>query len=108
MTAAPSRKKPAERREFILHYLREQNRTLYPQRVGRATVDILDSDFVNAYIDFSGARFEPVKYGAFKCKQLSRDLTEMWQTGELSRKLISLPEGSRNEGFPGWVYAYEL
>lgn len=103
------RKKPAERRAFIIEYLREIDRTRRERGMpGRSSVDVLDSDFVDAYVDFSGARFVPQKYGAFKCKQLSRDLTEMWQTGELSRSLTRLPPGSRNEGFPGWVYSYTL
>lgn len=101
------RKKPAERRAFIVEFLRQKNE-LYPTARNGATVDVLDSEFVDAYIDFSGVSWVPTMYGAVKCKQLSRDLTEMWQTGELSRYLTRLPTGSRNEGFPGWVYSYTL
>lgn len=107
MSAKPRRKKPSERKEFILNYLRKLNE-LFPSCPGSAKVDVLDSDFVDAYIDFSGVSFDKAKHGYFKCKQLSRDLTEMWQTGELSRYLKRLKPGSRNEGFPGWVYSYTL
>lgn len=102
------KKSPQERKVFIANYLQELERSLYPNKVEKATVNILDADFVDSFVSFSGCLSKPTEHGVQTCKQLSRDLTEMWQNGEIMRKLVRLPAGTRSTGAPGWVYFYSL
>ncbi|KKN66070.1 hypothetical protein LCGC14_0475480 [marine sediment metagenome] len=70
-------------------------------------VDILNSDFVDLYI----AAFNPVyrltNWGAYKCPQLGKLLSQMFKKNILERGTISL--GINWEpGFPKWVYSYSI
>ena len=85
-----------DRKAWILSWL-----TRWPP-----TVNSLDEAFVDAYIGYTGATFEPKNWGAHWCKQLSNDLRKMFLAGVLVRKRISL--GSNwQPGFPTWCWAYE-
>lgn len=87
-----------QRAEFIKDYLRND---------GRGGVNILDSDFVDAYAEATGAKLRYVAYGAHKCAMLSRDLQRM----KKEKKLIRHREGLWNMagmGFPRWVFVYDL
>ena len=88
--------KPSDRKAWILSWL-----TRWPP-----AVNSLDEAFVDAYIGYTGATFEPKNWGAHWCKQLSNDLRKMFLAGVLVRKRISL--GSNwQPGFPTWCWAYE-
>jgi len=92
---------PAARHAWIKAYLHE--RPGYD-----AHVDVLDKAFVDAYLDATHAPYFPAPYGAHKCAQLGRDLAAMQRLGELTRARVGLGAGSRNEGFPAWIYSYHL
>jgi len=69
-------------------------------------VDILNAEFVEYYIDSTDANFVAMKYGAFKCPQLGKDLADMRVYRMLTRARIGLP--GLGQGFPKWVYSYRL
>lgn len=92
--------KKSERFDEIKGYLRALNPLV------STSVDVLNADFVNWYIDTTGADYEFMMYGAHKCKQLSRDLGEMFSAGILARSAYGLP--GVGMGFPKWVYIYRL
>lgn len=92
----------AERELFILNYLRERGRS------SMGGVDVLNAEFVNAYVAFSGAGVALMPYGAHKCPTLGRDLSRMHRERRLRRFSIGLPGFGRHEGFPKWVWNYTL
>lgn len=76
---------------------------------GHQNVDVLDSDFVCAYADATGAVAYMQHVGAPRCKQLGRDLSAMFAVGRLQRSPTGLPTGDASMGFPKkWVYSYSL
>lgn len=88
---------PRQRMEWIAKYI-----------AGQATgVEVLDSTFVDAYIEATNARFYEQAWGAHKCPQLGRDLSAMHKAGKLKRFRIGLG-GSWQPGFPTWVWSYEI
>lgn len=87
--------KPAERQQFVLDWMK---------RTGEQVVDVLNADFVDAYIRATGVAYEPMPYGAHKCPSLGRDLGALFRAGLLTRARIGVGCG---DGFPAWVYAYE-
>ena len=68
-------KKPEERHAWIKQYIANNS----------AGVDILFGDFVDEYIVYVGARYRPTCWGAYKCKALGKDLSDMAKRGELRR-----------------------
>lgn len=90
--------KPSQRREWITEYI-AKNGAGY-------SVDILNSDFVSAYIEATGALFVPQVFGADTCRQLGRDLSCMFRSGSLVRGRVGLIE--HYQGMPNWVYVYRL
>lgn len=88
-----------QRFAFIENYLRNDGQY--------ATVDILHAVFVDSYIRATEAKFEFMMYGAHKCKQLSRDLSEMFKLGRLNRSATGI-QGFASMGFPRWCYLYRL
>lgn len=91
--------RPTERFDWIESHLRQL-------RQGEA-VDVLNAEFVDAYLDATNARCFFMPYGAHKCPQLGRDLAAMHKAGKL-RRCTSSVNGGRAEGFPTWVYSYRL
>lgn len=87
-------KKPAERRRFILDWV-DQN----------GPSNVLDADFVSAYIEETGAPFEAMPYGAHRCPMLGRDLAALYRAGALTRDAVGVPQGEW--GMPSWVYDYQ-
>ena len=71
-------------------------------------VDVLHAEFVEDYIYATGAPFQALAYGAFRCRQLGRDLSEMYGAGMLVRSVSGLGHGARGESFPSWVYHYRI
>ncbi len=94
-------KKFDERRRFIINYLRARDKDSW--------VDVLNSDFVDAYIDLnkSGLRVRFVNFGAHRVPMLGNDLSRMCREGALTRQRTSI-NGLRGQGFPTWVYTYKL
>ena len=85
-----------ERKEWILDIARNKQ-----------YLNTLDKDFVDAYIDFTGAKYELTMWGANKCPLLSADLAKMYRMGDLERSATGL--GSNwHVGFPRWIYVYKL
>ncbi len=71
------------------------------------SVNILEQKFSDMYLDATGAEFEGMFYGAHKCKQLGKDLSEMYKAGRLERARRGI-NGMGGMGFPKWVYVYYL
>lgn len=69
--------------------------------------DVLNSDFVDDYIEATKARHAVQPYGAATCPQLGRDLSAMKRAGVLKRHRVGL-QGMGGMGFPRWVWSYEL
>lgn len=70
-------------------------------------VDILNSDFVDGYLEEFKPKFQPMTIGAHKCPQLRRDLSEMASYGFLKRGTIGVG-GNWQPGFPKWVRCYSI
>ena len=94
------RMKPQDRYDWIENDLRTDAKA-------RGGTDVLDSDFVDRYIEATGAAFRVTNFGAFKCPQLGRDLAAMTEQGILKRNRIGI-EGMAGMGFPRWVWSYRL
>lgn len=71
-------------------------------------VNVLDSEFVNAYIEANGARWKRKHFGAPNCPQLVSDLGLMYQLGLVLRRATGTAPGDSGMGFPKWVYVYSL
>jgi|GEM_PF-2192695 len=96
--------KPAERYDWIENFLRVAQRRLGTVRY---TVDICDSYFVDAYIKAVKCTFQPTMFGAYRCRQLGRDLSHMAKVRRLKRHRSGLGD-MRSMGFPSWVWSYYL
>lgn len=91
--------KPAEREQWILNWMRQRP---------REHVDVLNAEFVDAFIEATGCKFVPQFFGAAKCPQLGRDLGRLHARGLLRRTACGLPSGDASMGFPRWVWSYRL
>lgn len=87
--------RPLDRQQFVLDWM---------ERTGETVVDVLNADLVDAYIEATGAPYEPMPYGAHRCPLLGRDLSALYRQGLLSRNRTGVGGG---EGFPSWVYTYQ-
>lgn len=72
-----------------------------------SSVDILNRDFVDDYVEATGAKVRHQMYGADKCPQLARDLLQMKKDSRLTRSRASI-NGMGGMGFPTWVWSYRL
>lgn len=88
-------KKPADREQFILDHLHGDSHRM---------ADVLDAEFVNAYIEATGAPFTAQNFGASKCSMLGRDLSSLYRKGLVRRERCGVGGES---GFPKWVYVYQ-
>lgn len=93
--------KPAHRCSWIASWMQSGI-------AGRQRVDVLDSDFVVAYVEATNAHAVMKFIGAPYCAQLSRDLGSMFKKGTLKRTPVGLAPGDASMGFPKWVYVYSL
>jgi len=75
------------------------------KREGQA--DVLNSEFVDCYINAVEARFRPTYWGAHKCPALGSDLAHMAKCGALDRFRVGLG-ANWQPGFPRWVWSYSL
>ncbi|BFO07341.1 hypothetical protein ACLPJG_26560 [Pseudomonas aeruginosa] len=89
------RMKPAARHEWIIQWIRENG-----------DADVLNSEFVDAYVFTTGATSVALGLGADRCRQLGRDLSTLHDAQRLTRCRIGLKE--HYMGMPNWVYAYSL
>lgn len=96
MNSQPSAKmKPADRHAWIREWIQKNG-----------GVDVLNNDFVSAYVEATGASFEALGFGADRCRQLGRDLSVLFQQKSLQRSRVGLT--AHYTGMPNWVYVYEL
>lgn len=90
--------KKQERFDFIETFLKNDG--------AHASVDVLHADFVNKYIAATNCKYGFTMIGAHFCKQLQRDLSEMYKLGRLRRHVSGIQ--GMPWGFPKWVYVYRL
>ena len=69
-------------------------------------VDILNSDFVDAYIEKFNAKFIITNWGANKCPDLGRQLSKLYKLCYVNRGRVGLINWQI--GFPKWVYHYDI
>lgn len=86
----------AEKIEWILDWIRENN----------SPVDILNSKFVDDYVNHFNPTVEILPFGANRCPDLGRVLSWGYKNGYLNRGRISL--FCKEVGFPNWVYVYNV
>lgn len=87
--------RPAERDKFILNYLADLGRY--------GAVDVLDTTFVRAYLEATGAPATERFIGAPTCPTLGRDLSRLHREGRLERSRVGV-----GGEFASWVYVYNL
>lgn len=73
--------------------------------LGEGDGNVVDADFVTAYVEATGVPYAPQPYGASKCRTLGRDLSRMYQKGLLVRERAGL-WNMGGMGFPTWVWVY--
>ena len=95
--------KPADRYAWIVAYMKARSTEHAP-----CAVDVLNGEFVDSYVDATGANFLLCFYGASTCPQLGRDLSAMHKAGLLTRWACGIGDGLCHQGFPRWVYSYKL
>ena len=69
--------------------------------------DILNSDFVQSFLNAFSPPFRETNWGARKCPSLGRLLSRMYKKGILTRGIIGLGLNWQ-PGFPRWVYVYQV
>lgn len=69
-------------------------------------VDVLNVLFVDKYIKKFNPKHYIMPFGANKCREIGRLLSEMYKKGMLERCRVGLHRMER--GFPKWVYSYSL
>lgn len=84
----------AEKSQFVIDWLE------------RGPVDILNSEFVDSYIERFKPRHAIMTFGANRCPELSRLLSSMWTLSIIDRQAVGLSDGSWQPGFPKWVWSY--
>lgn len=75
---------------------------------GIKAVDMLDEDFVDKFIQQFNAKHQATLIGAYRCNELSRLLGKMYKNGLLVRYPMGLRSGAYQDGFPKWIYCYEV
>jgi hypothetical protein len=70
-------------------------------------VNILNEDFVDAYINHTNAPHEIMLYGTNRCPRLSQDLRRLYNKQRISRTAIGVPY-ARLYQFPTWVWSYYM
>ncbi|MCD6674869.1 MAG: hypothetical protein LT106_18705 [Burkholderiaceae bacterium] len=91
--------KPIERYAWI-------EREMDVRNFGEAST--LDRDFVDRYVEETGAKAQLRTVGADYCPQLGRDLRAMWRRGRLTRSATGIDGGLCGMGFPRWCWVYRL
>jgi hypothetical protein len=90
-----------EKEQWVIAYLKSKEYLQF--------IDILDEEFVNAFIDKFDAKFEHCRLGSPKCKELSKLLSSMYKKQLLDSHSHGTKSGLTKDGsFPKWTYLYEL
>jgi len=90
-----------EKIQWIIEYMKE------PYHFALSGVDILNADFVDAYIEKFNSKHEVTMWGANKCRDLVRVLKIGYDRGIFDRWTCGI-QGMWGLGFPKWVYAYKI
>ncbi len=98
-------KKP-ERHIWLMNYFHK--RAELTEFRYRESWDVLNRDFVWDYIEATGAKSDMMPFGADKCPQLGRDLSELSARGMIERHRTGIGDGLCHQGFPKWVWSYRL
>lgn len=70
-------------------------------------VSVVDSEFVDWYINTTNAKCYITMIGANICKTLSRDLSYLYNKKKLDRRITGI-HVMCGYGFPKWVYVYSI
>jgi len=95
--------KPADRQLWLLRYFlrgTKQNRVF--------SVNVLDKDFVDEYLEATNATFKPTNYGANRSRMLGSDLSQLERDRKFRRKKAGIGDGMSALGFPKSVWDYSL
>jgi hypothetical protein len=95
---------PAQRRDWLLQYLLNRQAA----SSSRCSVDVLDAEFVDRYVNATGAPVVHHVIGADKSSTLGPDLSALFAAGLLKRASIGVPAVTSGGGWPKWVYSYWL
>ena len=90
-----SRKNIAKMQKFITDWISKN-----------VAVSVVDEPFHEAFHKEFGGKRRVTLYGAQPVAAATRLLKSLYDQGILKRSTVGLPKGS--EGFPPWVYCYEL
>ena len=71
-------------------------------------IDVLNKAAVAKYIQHTGAAHRTMPYGADQCRIMGRDMAEMEREGLFERSRIGIGNGFCYQGFPRWVWVYNL
>lgn len=85
-----------ERRRWLLRFMSRHG-----------SVDVMNAGFVDAYVEFTGAKVDIMLWGANKCGLLSADLRRLHHSQTVERHRIGLG-ANWQPGFPKWVNSYSL
>lgn len=72
----------------------------------KTDVDILNSKFVDDYVNQFNAKVEILPFGPNRCLELGKLLSWGYKNGYLNRARISI--SCKGVGFPNWIYVYSL
>ena len=86
----------AARESWLLEYIKEHG-----------GVDVLNAEFVDKFMEVTGAKYRVTMWGANKCPMLGRDLARLAACGILRRFRVGLGLNWQ-PGFPTWVWSYEI
>lgn len=96
----------AFRSAYLMRYLRTPP---YKGCSFKQTLDVLNADFVDRYIDDCEiTRFKASILGAHFCPVLGEDLARLYREGKLERWATGVGNGYCHMGFPRWVYTYRI
>lgn len=90
-----------EKEKFIIDWMSEG------RHLNCHSVDILNAQFVDDYIERFKPRFRPTNFGAYKCSELVRVLRKLYLYGKLERRTVGLPDRPSSD-FPKWIYSYSI
>lgn len=97
-------KTKTERHAWIIQHLKNDPSAKHTP----LQVDVLDREFVDNYVEATEAPWKVMPFGANECRLLGRDLAEMFRNGKLKRHTVGISDGLCHQGFPKWVYCYQL
>lgn len=83
--------------KWLSEYMKENHRA-----------NVMDAHLVNAFSETFNADVKVMLYGADRCKELGKLLSLGYKKGLFKRNAVGLSGGGWHDGFPKWVYVYEL